>query len=93
VELFLECQKGADSFLRFQLQWHQHCSAFLLSRGYPLASIQLTKEAEASVADIRIKWLDFYENNGVSDLDSKKVMIRISSVVYELLLEKTEEFQ
>ena len=34
VELFLECQKGVDSFLRFQLQWHQHCSVFLLSKSY-----------------------------------------------------------
>ena len=53
VELFIECQKGVDSFLRFQLQWHQHCSAFLLSRSYPLLSIQLEKNAEASVAGLR----------------------------------------
>ena len=80
VELFIESQKGADSFLHFQLQWHQHCSAFLLSRSYPLASIQLEKNAEASVAGLRSQWLDFY---GISDLDSKKVMVPISSAVYE----------
>ena len=93
VELFIECQKGADSFLHFPLQWHQHCSAFLLSRSYPLSPIQLEKNAEASVAGLRSQWLDFYESNGISDLDSKKVMIPISSAVYELLLEKAEEFQ
>ena len=93
VELFIECQKGVDSFLHFQLQWHQHCSAFLLSRSYPLSSIQLEKNAEASVAGLRNQWLGFYESNGISDLDSKKVMILISSAVYELLLERAEEFQ
>jgi len=92
-ELFLECQKGDNSFSRFQLQWHQHCSAFLLSKSYPLASIQLSKDAEASVAGLRSQWLDFYENNGISDPDSKKIMIPISSAVYELLLERAEDFQ
>jgi len=92
LELFLECQKGVNSFSRFQLQWHQHCSAFLLSKSYPLASIQLSKDAEASIADLRSQWLDFYENNGITELDSKKIMIPISSAVSELLLERTEEF-
>jgi len=34
VNLFKECQKGVDSFLRLQLQWHHHCSAFLLDKEY-----------------------------------------------------------
>jgi len=36
LELFLECQKGDNSFSCFQLWWHQHCSAFLLGKSYPL---------------------------------------------------------
>ena len=53
VELFLECQKGADSFLGFQLQWHQHCSVFLVSKSYPLAAIHLDKTVESSVACLK----------------------------------------
>ena len=93
VELFLECQKGADSFLHFQLQWHQHCSAFLLSKSYPLAAIHLDKTIESSVARLRTRWLDFCESNSLSELESNKVMIPISSAVYELLLETAEDLQ
>ena len=34
AELYLQCKKGVDPFLRFQLQWHQHCSVYLLARSY-----------------------------------------------------------
>ena len=93
IELFIECQKGVDSFVRFKLQWHQHCSAFLLGRSYLIALIHLDKGVEASVASLRSQWLEFYESNGLSDLESKKVMIPITSAVYELMLERTERFQ
>jgi len=32
--LYEECQKGPEPFLNFQLRWHEHCSAFLLSSEY-----------------------------------------------------------
>ena len=59
VELYSECQKGVDSFLRFQLQWHRHCSAFLLGKECLLSEINLDKSAESSVAMLREQWLDF----------------------------------
>jgi len=93
VELFLECQKGVDSFLRFQLQWHRHCSAFLLNKSYSLAEIQLGKTAESSVANFRTQWMDFCEKHGISESEVTKVMIPISSAIYELLLERAEHFQ
>ena len=93
VELFAGCQKGADSFLRFQLQWHHHCSAFLLSKEYSLSVINLEKSVKTSVASLRAQWLDFCEDHCISIDDSKKVMIPISSSVYELLLERSNDFQ
>lgn len=93
VELFTECQKGVDSFLRFQLQWHHHCSAFLLSKEYSLSKINLEKSAETSVATLRSLWLDFCEDNCIPHDDSKRVMIPISSLVYELLLDRSNDFQ
>ena len=93
VELFAECQKGTDSFLRFQLQWHQHCSAFLLAKEYCLSVINLDKSVETSVADLRKQWLDFCDIHHIAIDDSKKVMIPISSSVYELLLERSSDFQ
>ena len=53
VELFAECQKGVDLFLHFQLQWHHHCSAFLLSKEYSLSKLNQEKSAETSVANLR----------------------------------------
>ena len=47
VELFAECQKGVNSFLRFQLQWHHHCSAFLLSKEYLMQKHLRCKKAAA----------------------------------------------
>jgi len=95
VNLFKECQrqKGVDSFLRLQLQWHHHCSAFLLSKEYSLTEINLDESAEASVASIRERWLDFCEDNHVPIDDSKRVIIAISASVYELLLERSGDFQ
>ena len=93
VELFTECQKGVDSFLCFQLQWHHHCSAFLLGKEYSLSEINLGKSAEASMATVREEWLNFCEDYHIPIDDSKKVMIPISSAVYELLLEKSCDFQ
>lgn len=89
-QLCMECKKGVDSFLRFQLQWHQHCSAFLLSRSYPLTAINLDESAQHSVAAVRIQWLDFCDNNGVPVPESNVVMMTISS---ELLLELAESFK
>ena len=65
----------------------------MLGRSYPIALINLEKGAEASVASLRSQWLEFYESNGLFDLESKKVMIPITSAVYELMLERTECFQ
>ena len=31
VLLYGECKRQKNSFMRFQLQWHYHCSAFLLA--------------------------------------------------------------
>ena len=92
-ELYLKCKKGVDPYLRFQLQWQQYCSAFLLSRSYPLSSINLEKYAERSVAAVRMQWLDFCDRNGIPVPESNPVMITISSAVYELLLEHAESFQ
>ena len=64
------CQKGADLFLHFQLQWHRHCSAFLLSKSYSLAEIQLGKTTESLVANLRTQWMDFCGKHGVSESES-----------------------
>ena len=92
-ELYLKCKHEVDPYLKFQLQWQQYCSAFLLSRSYSLNSINLEKYAEESVAAVRMQWLDFCDRSGIPVPESNPVMITISSAVYELLLGHAESFQ
>ena len=75
------------------LQRQQYCSAFLLSRTYPLSAINLEKSAEQSVAAIRMQWLDFCDRSGIPVPESNPVMITLSSAVYQQLLEHVERFQ
>ena len=86
-ELHTQCKQKIDPFLQFQLQWHQHCSAFLLSRSYSLATINLEEHAQQLVATIRIRWLDFCDRSTLPFSDCSKVMMTLSSIVYEVLLE------
>ena len=91
--LYVKCKQEVDSYLQFQLQWQQYCSAFLLSRTYPLIAINLEKSVEHSVAAIRLQWLDFCDRSGIPVPESNPVMITLSLAVYEQLLECTERFQ
>ena len=92
-ELYIQCKQEVDPFLQFQLQWHQHCAAFLLDRTYSLTAINLDECAQQSVAEIRMRWLDFCDSSSVPFSDSSKVMMTLSSTVYELLLGRVESFQ
>ena len=63
--LYVKCKQEVDSYLQFQLQWQQYCSAFLLSRTYPLSAINIEKSVEQSVAAIRLQWLDFCDRSSL----------------------------
>ena len=93
AELYLQCKKGVDPFLRFQLQWHQHCSAYLLARSYPLSWINMNETLESSLVTTRTQWLDFCEANGVPVPESNAVMMAVSSAIYELMLERAGDIK
>lgn len=91
--LYTECKKGPDSFLKFQLRWHQHCSVFLLSSRYPVSAIKLQELPNFPVDEVRKSWLDFCEASGLPVPESNSLMIMLSSVIYELLLDYAANFQ
>ena len=64
-----------------------------MPKEYSLSASNLDKSAESSVADLRKQWLDFCDNHHIKIDESKRVMIPISSSVYELLLERSSDFQ
>lgn len=92
-ELYFKCKQEVDPYLQFQLQWQQYCSAFLLSRAYPLSAINLDESAEQEVAAIRMNWLEFCDCSDMPVPESNPVMIVISSAIYDILLERAEKFQ
>ena len=93
AELYLQCKKGVDPFLRFQLQWHQQCSAYLLARSYPLSAINMNETLEHSLVTTRMQWLDFCEANSVPVPESNAVMMAVSSAIYELMLERARDIK
>ena len=48
IYLYNQCSAGKEKFLRFQLQWHIHCSIFLLPKDEDISSV-LPKEVAATV--------------------------------------------
>ena len=79
--------------MKFQLCWHQHCSAFLLSSQYSLSSIKLQESSNYALSETRQAWLNFSEVKGAPVPESNPVMITISSVIYNFLLEHVAHFQ
>ena len=92
-ELYIQCKEESDPFLQFQLKWHQHCAAFLLSRDHSLATINLEEFAQQSVAALRLRWLDYCDQSTLPFSDTSKVMMTLSSAVYDVLLERVQSYQ
>ena len=91
--LYTECNKGADPFIRFQFQWYNYCSAFLLSREHSVSEIELEELPTAPINITRSSWLSFCETSGVPVPQSNPVIMLVSSAVYEFLLEYSMNFQ
>ena len=91
--IYRSSKKQQDSFLHFQLSWHKHCSAFLLSEEYSLSDISFQELSDLPVNDLRKQWLDYSKTNGVPVPHSNPVMIEISSTIYSFLLEHVANFQ
>ena len=91
--LYTDCKKGPDPFVRFQFQWHNHCSALLLSREYSLSDIDLVELPSAPVSVVRSNWLSFCETNRVPVPKSNPLMFLVSSAIYEFLLDYSKNFQ
>ena len=79
--------------MHFQLNWHKHCSAFLLSEDHSLDDIGFQELPDLSVHELRRKWLDYSQKNGVPVPHSNPVMIEVSSTIYSFLLEHVANFQ
>ena len=91
--LYKQCKKSPDSFVNFQFQWYQYCSAFLLSSQYALSEINLTDPNAYQISEARTLWLGFCEENGSPVPESNPIMMTISSAIYYCLLDHVSTFQ
>ena len=93
VLLYSECKQQKNSFMRFQLQWHYHCSAFLLEEKFTLASINLDESVHASLVAARNVWLEFCKKHNSPVPETNPVMMAISSTAYSYLLNQVSIYQ
>lgn len=85
--------KVPESFLNFQLRWHQYSSVFLLSSQHPLSVTDIQEPNCHQLSEIRQAWLRFSEENSLPVPKSNAVMMTISSAIYYYLLDHVENFQ
>ena len=93
VLLYGECKRQKNSFMRFQLQWHYHCSAFLLEEKFTLADINLDESAKASLVAARNVWLEFCKKHNSPVPKTNPIMMAISSRAYSYLLDLVSVYQ
>ena len=92
VSIYKDCKKGPESHMNFQLQWHQHCSAFLSSSEYSLSTIKLQESDECTLGETRRLWLEFSRANRIPVPESNPIVITVSAVIYNFLLEHVAHF-
>ena len=51
--LYGDCKRQKNSFMQFQLQWHYHCSVFLLQEKFELNAVNLDESAHTSLVATR----------------------------------------
>uniref|UniRef100_A0A1X7ULU9 Uncharacterized protein n=1 Tax=Amphimedon queenslandica TaxID=400682 RepID=A0A1X7ULU9_AMPQE len=86
ITIYEDCSKGRtkEKYLRLQIQWHNRCSIFLLPEDTCISAVQV--DYSQTDADIRKIWYNFC--HGFKETSScKTIMIHLSSLVFQLMLE------
>lgn len=102
VNLYVKCGSGKDKYIRFQLDWHKHCSIFLLPKESSIDCIfpsdtdndddtksmcTLNAKEIKEIKDIRHLWSCFCDSYPTEQqMNCKKIMISFSSAVHDILL-------
>lgn len=89
VDLYNKCSKIKEKYLRFQLDWHTHCSVFLLPKGSTVQCILPNLRDDEKICTTRSLWQEFCDLYPSESLEKcKKVMILFSSAMYNILSEQ-----
>ena len=87
-----EGQRQKEKYCAFQLEWHKHCSAFLLDKSFPLDTIGFAESRNKDLAKKRTNWIQFCESVSVTQEAGNHVMMVICAAVYDTLLQHVTRF-
>lgn len=79
---------GKDKYLYFQLDWHKYCSVFLLPKESNVGCVfDSPPKNLREIESVRQLWLNFCDGYQ-EQINCNKVMILLTSAVYNVLLEQ-----
>ena len=94
VRVYSKCEgrQIKEKYCTFQLEWHKHCSAFLLEKSLPMDTIGLPESENKVLAERRVDWIQFCEKAGVNQEARNHVMMEICAALYNFLLQRVSQF-
>ena len=94
VHVYSKCEgrQTKEKYSAFQLEWHKHCSAFLLDKSLSMDTIGLPESDNKDLAGRRVEWIQFCERTGVNQEARNRIMMEICAAVYNFLLQRVSQF-
>ena len=75
ASLCKSCDKGKDKYMKFQLEWHQCCSVFLLPPDKGLSDVGVDPKKNVDLARLQQRWVGYCEGRTVDKHVRDAVMI------------------
>ncbi|XP_064398964.1 uncharacterized protein LOC135345473 [Halichondria panicea] len=91
--LYKNCDKGKDKYMKFQLEWHQCCSVFLLPPGKNLSDVGIDSKKKVELAHFQQRWIGYCDGSCADKHTRDAVMISVCSAVYNYLLKRVSQVQ
>ena len=91
--LYKSCDKGRDKYTKFQLEWHQNCSVFLMPPGKTLCDAGIDPQKNMDLAHLQQRWIGYCEGKSANKDVRDAIMISICSAVYNYQLKRVSKVQ
>ena len=92
ASLYKSCDKGKDKYMKFQLEWHQCCSVFLLPPDKGLFDVGVDPKKNVNLARLQQQWVRYCEGRTV-DKHVRDAVISVCCAVYNYLLKRVSTVQ
>lgn len=78
---------------KFQLEWQQCCSVFLLSPDKELSDVGINAKKNVDLARLQQRWAGYCEGKSFNKQDRDAVMISVCSAIYSYLSKRVSTVQ